>query len=120
MIDRVTLAVAVLTLFVAFFQLRSANKALDANNSFLVESTLFELGIDALEAIQEASGSDESQSMVDNAVLRYEGSLVAAKSLADDGGLNRKTWDDILTTQCGMFETSFDYFAALGEECAKR
>lgn len=119
-VERITLSIAVLTLFVAFFQLRSANQALDANNAFLVESNLLNLGIDALETVQGAGQSKLSKSQIENAFRRYEASLIVAKSLEDNGGLSAGTWDDILDSQCAIFEGNFDYLRDLEQECAKR
>lgn len=119
-VERVTLVIAVLTLLVAFFQLRSANQALDANNAFLVESNLLDLGIDALETIQEADQSDTSVIEIKNAFRRYAASLVVAKSLEDNGGLSKGTWNDILATQCAIFDGNFYYLPDLETECLKR
>lgn len=119
-VERATLVVGVLTLLVAFFQLRAANQALDANNAFLVESTLLELAIDALETVQSAGRGEAQQAEIDNAFLRYEAALVAAKSLEDKGGLTHTAWVAILETQCGIFEGNFDYLPDFQKECAAR
>ena len=119
-VERVTLVVGVLTLLVAFFQLRAANQALDANNAFLVESTLLELGIDALETVQGAGQGEAQQAEIENAFLRYEAALVAASSLEDNGGLSDAAWTAILGSQCSIFEGNFDYLPDLETECAAR
>jgi hypothetical protein len=119
-VERTTLAVALLTLLLAFFQLRSANRALDANNAFIVESELLNLGLSALEAVENSNASSEPSPAIKNSIRRYEASLVAASTLEDNGGLRRGTWNDIMGTQCAIFAGNFDLLPDLNEECKKR
>lgn len=118
--DHATLAVAIFTLAVAFFQLRAANNALDANNAFLVESRLFDLGIDALDTVQRAGRGDAQEVDVNAAFLRYEAALISAKALSEKNGLSGFSWRRILDAQCVIFQDNFDYAPELGNACSER
>lgn len=117
---RVTLAIAAITLVVAYLQLNSANNALDANNAFLVESTLIDQAVSALEALNTSDGTDASNTAVINASLRLEGTLIVAKTLHANKGLSEETWNAILDTQCRMLGGNFEFFPILEAECAAK
>ena len=121
MIEKIALAAAVVGVIIAVVQLRSANQALDANNAFLVETRLLDLQIDALGAVEAANQSaGVPEAHIVNAFRRYQATLVTAKTLSDNGGLGRGTWNSILDAQCKIFEGNFDFLPILETECSAR
>jgi len=115
-IEALTLVLAALTLYVAFSQLRAANLALEANNVFLIHSTLSERLIEALDKLEAIDEDDTEQDIV-NAFNGYQIALRNAFYLRERGGLSKEAWDDVLYDHCPLIDGVLDLLTYAKSVC---